>query len=466
MRAALSVFWLLAAWLAVVAPPEIQAQPAGPAHKEFRLAAFSAEVTCPVGHPLLAGLIQPAKEIADPLFVHGLVLLGPNEPLVFCAVDWCEIRNQSYDQWRAMLAKAANTTKERVLLCALHQHDAPVTDLGAAVFLKNAGMEGKMFDPAFEAKSMQQTAKALAKALPKARKITHLGVGMAKVDKIASNRRVVMADGKIVYNRNSASGGNKVFRDASEGLVDPWLRILSFWDGDQAVAALHTYATHPMSYYGQGSVTADFIGLARALMQKEHPGVVQLYASGCSGDVTAGKYNDGSPANRPLLAQRLFQAMKQAWKETKTFELGKMDFRLAKVDLEFRKSPAYSKEAMTKVLGDTKQPPRNRILAAMGLASLQRVESGQKIDFPCVDFGPAQLILFPGEAFVAYQLAAQAQRPDSFVMSVGYGECWPGYIPSTQAFKENFDDIWYWVAPGSDQRLQAALDQVLPKKKA
>src|SRR5207248_9448759 len=126
-----------------------------------------------------------------------------------------------------------------------------------------------------------------------------------------------------------------------------------------------------------------------------------LYASGCSGDVTAGKYNDGSPANRPLLAQRLFQAMKQAWKETKTVPLQKMDFRLAKLDLEFRKTASYSKDAMTKVLENDKDQPRNRILAAMGLASLNRVSAGQKIDFPCVDFGAAQLVLFPGEAFVA-----------------------------------------------------------------
>ena len=59
---------------------------------------------------------------------------------------------------------------------------------------------------------------------------------------------------------------------------------------------------------------------------------------------------------------------------------------------------------------------------------------------------------------------AQKQRPDSFVMSIGYGECWPGYIPSTQAFKDNFNDIWYWVAPGADERIRAALNQVLPKK--
>src|SRR5204863_269045 len=150
-----------------------------------------------------------------------------------------------------------------------------------------------------------RVAGALAKSLKDARKITHLGTGQAKVEKVASNRRVVLPDGKVTYARGSSSGGNKVFADAPEGLIDPWLKTISFWDGKEMVAALHCYATHPMSYYGQGGVTSDFVGLARSLMQKEDPNAFHLYASGCSGDVTAGKYNDGSPANRPLLAQRI-----------------------------------------------------------------------------------------------------------------------------------------------------------------
>ena len=42
----------------------------------------------------------------------------------------------------------------------------------------------------------------------------------------------------------------------------------------------------------------------------------QIYASGCSGNVTAGKYNDGDPANRPVLADRMHAAMAAAWKAT------------------------------------------------------------------------------------------------------------------------------------------------------
>src|SRR5436305_11289215 len=86
--------------------------------KGFRLATFSAEVTPPVGHPLLAGAtVTPnAKRIDDPLFALGFVLSGGDRPVVVCAIDWCEIRNDAYDRWRDVLARAAGTTRERVLV--------------------------------------------------------------------------------------------------------------------------------------------------------------------------------------------------------------------------------------------------------------------------------------------------------------------------------------------------------------
>src|SRR5437763_15507252 len=102
---------------------------AGAQEKEhFRIATFSAEVTPPLGHPLMGGGIQPAKRVDDPLFSLGFVLLGAGDPVVFVAVDWCEIRNDAYDRWRQVLADAAGTKRERVLVAALHQHDTPIAD--------------------------------------------------------------------------------------------------------------------------------------------------------------------------------------------------------------------------------------------------------------------------------------------------------------------------------------------------
>jgi len=56
---------------------------------------------------------------------------------------------------------------------------------------------------------------------------------------------------------------------------------------------------------------------------------------------------------------------------------------------------------------------------------------------------------------------AQQMRPDSFVVSAGYGECWPGYIPTAAAFADNFTDTWLWIAPGAEERMRAALEKTL-----
>jgi len=47
------------------------------------------------------------------------------------------------------------------------------------------------------------------------------------------------------------------------------LKTVSFWNGDRKLAALHYYATHPMSFYAMGMVTSDFAGLAREQRTRE-----------------------------------------------------------------------------------------------------------------------------------------------------------------------------------------------------
>ena len=110
-------------------------------------------------------------------------------------------------------------------------------------------------------------AQVVKESVKQPRRITHLGTGQAKVKEVASNRRYV-EDGKPRFGRTSASRDPKV-RAHAEGTIDPWLKTLSFWDGDQPVAALASYATHPMSYYGKGGVSADFVGLARKRCQAD-----------------------------------------------------------------------------------------------------------------------------------------------------------------------------------------------------
>src|SRR5262249_55853088 len=148
------------------------------------------------------------------------------------------------------------------------------------------------------------------------------------------------SDGSISYHRTSASTDPEAHR-ADGGLIDPWLTTVSLWDGDEPLLALSHYAVHPMSSYGQGGVSADFVGLARRARQQALPGVRQVYVSGCSGNVTAGRHNDGDPANRPVLAGRLEQAMAAAWAATNRTPLRTAAFRSTELRFEPRGGPGF-----------------------------------------------------------------------------------------------------------------------------
>lgn len=453
---ALRAFVLLSTALLLTATPANA--PAEEPH--FRIGTFSADITIPIGHRCMGILPRKAERIDDPLQAHGFVLLGPERPIVVAGLDWCELRNGAYDTWRDALAKAAGTTRERVLLSCLHQHDAPVIDTDAQTLLDTVGLSKELCDPDFNDACRRLAADALRDSLRHTKPVTHLGLGEAKVEQVASNRRVVI-DGRVTFDRSSSSAANAVLANAPEGEIDPSLKTVSFWNGDTPLLAVHSYAVHPMSFYGRGGVSADFVGLARRRRASDDPDVAQIYLSGCSGDVTAGKYNDGSNAMRPLLADRLYTAMRHAWEATRRVPLTAVGFRSAALDLPYHEGAGFTRAAMETTLRDASAPTADRILAAMGLASLDRIDRRAPIDVPCIDFGPSQLLLLPGESFVGYQLYAQALRPDSFVFCVGYGECWPGYIPTQAAFAAGFDHGWRWCGPESEDRLRAAIDRAL-----
>ena len=431
---------------------------AAPSHE---LSTFQADITPPLGHALMGGGITPAQRIADPLSAHGFVLRGSGLPIVLVSLDWCEVRNDAYERWRTVLAQAAGTATERVLLTCIHQHDAPVADLAAQRLLNEAKAAGSICDLEFHETAVQRVALALQESLRKNQQVTHLGLGQARVDRVASNRRYVGPNGKLLFNRTSATRDGLI-REQPEGTVDPWLKTLSFWSGERPVLALSCYATHPMSYYGKGAVSSDFMGMARDRRHREDPTVKQIYVSGCSGNVTAGKYNDGAPENRAVLADRIYQAMVAAWKDTRRQPLGSLKFRSLPLILEPRSDAEFSMQDLEKRLR-TDPKPFGQCLAALGLSWRKRAEARRPIDVPVLDFGSAQLLLLPGEMYVEFQLMAQKLRPDSFVMTLGYGECAPGYVPIERALEEGDTNLrdWCWVGPGSEARIAATLKRAL-----
>lgn len=423
----------------------------------LHLAIFQADATPPLGHPLCGGWIEPARVVDDPLRVLGIVLLGAGAPVVLCAVDWCGLRNDANLTWRQALAQAAHTTPERVALQCVHPHNAPFADVEAERMLQSAHAAPSL-DLNFFDRVVKKSADAVREALKKTVRFTHIGIGQARVEEVASNRRILGADGKVRFVRYSATKDAKV-RAEPEGLIDPWLRTLSFWKDEQPLAALSYYAVHPMSYYGDGRVTADFCGLARQKRQEEDPRIFQVYFNGCAGNITAGKYNDGAPRNRPILRDRIYNALRAAWKATKHYPLTSWEWRVEPIRLSPRREKSFGEAESRKALADAKATKTQRGNAAFQLAWLKRLD--RPIELTCLDLGKAVVLHLPGEPFVEYQLAAQQMRKDTFVCVAGYGDGGPGYIPTEKGYLEGGYEPTVALAAPSEKRLMEAIAKVL-----
>src|SRR5690606_26580268 len=190
------------------------------------------------------------------------------------------------------LARAVGTHPDRVALHTLHQHDAPGSDFVTERLLARHGLGHKYSDPDFDADVMDRVAAAAGDSLESARPVTAVGLGTGKVEKVASNRRILGPDGRVALQRQSSGGRNPAARAAPEGTIDPLVRLISFWSDEQPLAVLTYYATHPQSYYGKGEVNWDFVGIARQIRQDGLSGLPHIHFDGAGGNVAAGKYNE------------------------------------------------------------------------------------------------------------------------------------------------------------------------------
>lgn len=421
---------------------------------QLKIAVFQADATPPLGSMVA---YAPARKIEDPLSARGIVLLGSGDPIVLCAVDWIGIGNGGHDIWRQRLAAAAGTSVDRVAVHVLHQHDGVRCDFTAEDLLAAQGLAGRRFDVPFVRDTIAKTAEAVHKSLADARPVTHLGVGQAKVEKVASNRRILGPDGRVAIARSSSYRipepllsrlVERARREgyeqsavrveealaAPEGVIDPLLKMITFYDHDQPLASLSYYATHPQSHFGKGDVTSEFVGLARAEREQALGGLTLVHFNGAGGNVAAGKYNDGTPEMRVVLTQRMSDAMRRAWEATEKQAITAQDVHWRVQPVQLPVSEHLNADALRATLEDPQAAESDRLAAAGKLAFLLRMQHGHQIELACLQLNDVYILHMPGELFVEYQLAAQALKPEATVCMAAYGDYGPGYIGTEIAY--------------------------------
>ncbi len=399
---------------------------------DLSLAPFRFDVTPPEGHPLCGGWIKPVVAVDDTLEAVGFVLLGAGKPIVLCAVDWTGLLNEAHVEWRQALAEAAGTTAERVAVQCVHQHNAPFACLGAERIVQAQGDLPHIVELDFFRTCLDRGRKAVADGLKRTRRVTHIATGQAQVEKVASNRRVYRdKDGKVLAMRGSSCKDPKL-QELPEGLIDPWLKTVAFYDRDVKIAACHYYATHPMSYYGDGRVSSDFVGLARKQRQQDEPECLHVYFTGCAGNIAAGKYNDGAKAVRPVLTRRVYDGLVASEKELRPEPVGPVRWLTHEVLPPPR--TGVTAEKLTEQISDKKNAVVNRNRPSFQLAWLKRLEKKTPIILSALHVNATTLLHLPAECFIEYQLRAQQAQPKRFVATAAYGDGGPWYIPVREEY--------------------------------
>lgn len=431
--------------------------------EHLRVATFQVDATPPLGSPLCTGALPPARLVVAPLSARGLALLGAGKPIVLVAVDWGLIANEGMDEWRETLAKAAGTTFDRVSVHELNIHDAPGYDPTTERILNDLGLGGQIYDAAFAHQTIVRAADALRVALQKPVTVTSIGLGQGKVEQVASNTWVTGQDGKPLF--RSGAWRTPAQRDAPEGKIDPYVRLVSLWNGNQPLLALTFYASKSEAFMGNGLVDVGFVGLARAAREAAQPGVAQIYFDGAGANVTPGKYNDGSAGMQAILGQRLAAGMEAAWNAQTKVSLNpsEVDWRQVTVGLPLG-DRLSNKDRVLQELHDPSVQFVARSRVARDLAWIELCEKGRRISLQALRLGPAYLVFSEGELFVEYQLATEAMKPGRFVAMAAYGGSGVGVVCTKDAYSAGVPEaIFSRTSGGAEEVVMAAIRALLER---
>ena len=412
-----------------------------------RVATFRADATPAPGEPLI--WTMPTSRVEDPLWAKGVVIESGGSRYVICALDWCGVGGSIDLMLRERMAAAARTEPARVALQSVHQHAAPYIEGDGYAILRGLEKPPLMMSDRYLESLARKLAQSIEEALGRLKPFDRIGTSEARVERVASIRRLPAPGGKVIV-RFSGDGAKPEMAAAPEGPVDPMLRTITLASGNQPLVRLHYYATHPQTFCCDGTVSSDFVGAARERLEKEE-GVVQIYFTGCSGDVTVGKYNDKTRAARVALGERLFAAMRASNQATRFAPAGKVEWRSANLELPKRPAPDLA--------AATSDDDRYRRAIAVAFARRTR-----PLPASALQIGTVQILHLPGEPMLEFQRFAQRTRPDRFVAVAGYGDIAPGYLCTDEAFPQGgYEPTASNAGPGTEAAVKAVIRRLLGK---
>ncbi len=323
----------------------------------------------------------------DPLQARVLALSDGKQYLTLCGLDLTGIRRRDVQRIRERIGRSApQLAGPGLVLACSHTHSGPET-----LYLFGGSPDdswiGRMCEAIAEA-----VVEAHASRLP-----ARLRVARAALE-LNHNRRASGADGTVRLAREYEPG-------STQGPVDEDLTVLRVdTEDDRTLAVAFHYTAHSLTL-GPGNLhfSADYPGVARAVIDEAVPGAMSLFLNGAAGNVHPRQCMRPDREATEAVGQHLGEAV---------------------TDLAMGE-------------GDVVHAPR---LAATSrtLTFLNRMDETLEVpvDLQCLSIGPMLLGVVPGEYFVEFQLRFRKRVDAPVATLIGYANGWPGYIPTREAYAE------------------------------
>ena len=401
----------------------------------INVGAATIDITPPAGLAMagFAARTDPAEGAQDILTARALVV----EDTALVTVDVIGIDADLSRRARSL----CSLPDDAITIAATHTHGGPVS---------MAGRLSAKADPAF---------------------LNHMETGIVQViDNAALNRQPAR-----VLGGTGAEPGFAKNRRQRVGSVDGGVPVLRFEDTNNGatIAILASYACHPV-VLGPDNLawTGDYPYFVRKELETVYPGVVAIFATGCSGDV-----NTGHTAASSLTTER---RPDRSFSMAKTIGLG-IAQSVAAARLTELSGGVGGAEAYGQLTFEQREGGSPDELAQEWRAEAEEAKSihtiwahwaetvmGKDIDprparCTALNWCGAQVVAMPGEIFAQTALdIRQDLKADAPLFVLAYCDDNPGYIPPRNAYAQGgyeveeahrFYGLGATVAPGTAERL-------------
>ncbi len=375
------------------------------------------------------GYKREAEEILHDLWVKALVLEDRNgKHSVVVTSDLMGIPRYMYESISRKLMKRFHLERSQILLTFSHNHCAPRLHEDLVDYYPADSVQNELvreYSDKLEEKIIETVARSFGDLSP---------------------ARLMMGEGTASFAVNRR---NNVESDVPEllsagrplaGPVDHSVPVMAIFKEDHQLAAiLFGYACHPTTL-NFDKWCGDYPGFAQISLEKDHPGTMALFFTGCGGD------QNPLPRREVLLCEdygnRLSDAVGKTLQGPMIAVSSELSTAFEFVDLDYL-NPPTRKELEDALLEQEKDSSaRARIRASWAGRMLEKMDRGEPFassyQYPVQVWklgGIFNWISLGGEAVVDYSLRFKKEYgPNTWVC--GYANVLVAYIPSLRVYNE------------------------------